>query len=192
MLHYKCSYPRPTGKIKAKLTRSPQIGWAHRGNTGRCGMPDAISGDDLSLAATYPQCLLGSVDRIQLCLIMETSQTPRFTVPEHSPANVEFTTRKRARFFTLYGYRSPKEMSAYAASLASAYRPERLRAGPSNAGAMDTRHSKGLASSAKAQISLSPTDSLTPCYLPRTILSADSTSDADRYKGSLAAAELKE
>jgi hypothetical protein len=72
-------------------------------------VPDAISGDDLGLTTTYPQCFLGSVDRIQLCLIMETPQTPRFTVPEHSPANAEFTTRKRTRFFTLYDYRSPKE-----------------------------------------------------------------------------------
>jgi hypothetical protein len=80
----------------------------------------------------------------------------------------------------------------YAARLTSTYHPEQLRAGSSNTGAMDTRHSKDLVSSAKAQISLSSTDSLTPCYLPRTILSADSASDADRYKGSLAAAEPKE
>lgn len=79
-----------------------------------------------------------------------------------APASSPCTTSARRR----------RLLSTYGARLTSTYHPEQPRAGSSSTGAMDTRHSKGLASSAKAQISLSPTDSLTPCYLPRTILSA--------------------
>ena len=95
-----------------------------------------------------------------------------FAMPERSPANAKFTARKCTRFFTLYDYRSLKETVKHVCRKIDFHQ---LRASLSNAGAMDIRHLKGLASSAKAQISLSLTDSLIACHLPRTILSADST-----------------
>ena len=123
---------------------------------------------------------------------METPQTLRFAVPERSPANAKSTTRKRTRFFTLYDYRSLKETVKHVCRKIDFHLPSQtaeswLKQRRSDGYKAFKRPSKQREGPDFA-ISNRQLDTLPP---PTHDPVCKQHSDADRYKGSLAAAELK-